>query len=37
VDPHDLSPVSKKYIEASARKAGVGRKTVAARKRLTVG
>lgn len=23
VDPHDLSPVSKKYIEASARKAGI--------------
>jgi indolepyruvate decarboxylase len=37
VDPHDLSPVSKKYIEASARKAGVGRRTGAARKRLTVG
>ncbi|MCC6846888.1 MAG: indolepyruvate/phenylpyruvate decarboxylase [Deltaproteobacteria bacterium] len=25
VDPHDLSPVSRKYIEASARKAGIGR------------
>lgn len=25
VDPHDLSPVSRKYIEASARKAGVAR------------
>ena len=37
VDPHDLSPVSRKYIEASARKAGVGRKIVAARKRVTVG
>jgi indolepyruvate decarboxylase len=37
VDPHDLSPVSKKYIEASARKAGVGRRTAPVRKRVTIG